>query len=182
MPELPRLCLFLHLLCLAWVLPVQGREQITLGSKNFNESYLLGEIIAQALEQEGFSVERKFGLGGTLVCYQALVNGEIDVYVEYTGTLARAILKLDGPVPELEQLNAAVSAQGLRALAPLGFNNTYALVMRQGMAAKKGITRISDLTHHPDLRPAFSPGIPEPGGRLARLGRDLQPHRQAHRH
>ena len=151
-----RTCLFLLLLCLAWTVPAQGQDRITVGSKNFNEGYLLGEIIAQVLEREGFAVERKFGLGGTLVCYQALVNGEIDVYAEYTGTLAQAILKLDGPAPDLEQLNAAVTEQGLQALAPLGFNNTYALAMRQNVARERGITRISDLVLHPDLAPAFS--------------------------
>ena len=154
MPELRRLCLLLLLLCLTGV--AWAQERITVGSKNFNEGYLLGEIIAQTLEREGFAVERKFGLGGTLVCYQALVNGEIDVYAEYTGTLAQAILKLDGPAPDLAQLNAAVATLGLQALAPLGFNNTYALAMRQGMATEKGIIRISDLVQHPQLAPAFS--------------------------
>ena len=60
-------------------------EVIRVGSKNFNESYVLGELVAQTLEAEGFEVERKLGLGGTLICYEALRNGEIDVYVEYTG-------------------------------------------------------------------------------------------------
>ena len=93
----PRRITAFLLLCLACIMPVQGQDRITVGSKNFNEGYLLGEIVAQMLELEGFAVERKFGLGGTLVCYEALVNGAIDVYVEYTGTLAEAILKLDGP-------------------------------------------------------------------------------------
>ena len=62
-------------------------DVIRVGSKNFNESYVLGEIAAQMLEAQGFEVERKLGLGGTLICYEALRNGEIDLYVEYTGTL-----------------------------------------------------------------------------------------------
>ena len=130
--------------------------RITVGSKNFNEGYLLAEIISQSLELEGFSVDRKFGLGGTLVCYEALVNGAIDVYVEYTGTLAEAILKLEGPMPDLGQLNSTVSGQGLQVLPSLGFNNTYALVMRKALAGQKGITRISDLAAHPELVLAFS--------------------------
>ena len=77
--------LFLYCLCLS---STTGFSAITVGTKNFNESYLLGEIMAQLLEVEGFEVKRKFGLGGTLVCYEALQNGEIDVYVEYTGTLS----------------------------------------------------------------------------------------------
>lgn len=176
MPDSRRIIVFL-LLYLVCILPVPGQErttvdsknfglagdglesvptpQITVGSKNFNEGYLLGEIIAQVLELEGFAVERKFGLGGTMVCYEALVNGAIDVYVEYTGTLAEAILKLDGPA-DRERLNAAVAGQGLRALDSLGFNNTYALAMRKNTAAANGITRISDLARHPELAFAFS--------------------------
>ena len=68
-------------------------EPIVVASKNFNESYILGEVAAQLLESGGFEVERRMGLGGTLICYEALVAGEIDVYVEYTGTLSQAILK-----------------------------------------------------------------------------------------
>ncbi len=66
---------------------------VVVGSKHFNESYVLAEIIAQLLEDRGFRVERKFGLGGTLICFEALKNGNIDVYPEYSGTLAEAILK-----------------------------------------------------------------------------------------
>ena len=143
--------LILFLLCTSAV-----PAQITVGSKHFNESYLLAEIMAQSLELEGFSVDRKFGLGGTLVCYEALANGAIDVYVEYTGTLAEVILKADGPTPGLGQLDTAVSEQGLQVLDSLGFNNTYALVMRKKTAEEKGISRISDLAAHPDLVLAFS--------------------------
>ena len=143
--------LLLYLLCIPASL-----AQITVGSKNFNENYLLAEIIAQSLELEGFSVDRKFGLGGTLVCYGALANGAIDVYVEYTGTLAEVILKTDIPATALDQLNTAVSERGLQLLDPLGFNNTYALVMREKTAEEKGISWISDLASHPELVLAFS--------------------------
>ena len=143
--------LSLYLLC---TLP--SFAQITVGSKNFNESYLLAEIFAQSLELEGFDVDRKFGLGGTLVCYEALANGAIDVYVEYTGTLAEAILKTDIPAADLDQLNTAVSERGLQLLAPLGFNNTYALAMPEKTAGEKGISRISDLAAHPELVLALS--------------------------
>ena len=143
--------LLLYLLCMPTSL-----AQITVGSKNFNEGYLLAEIIAQSLELEGFSVDRKFGLGGTLVCYEALANGAIDVYAEYTGTLAEAILKTDIPATDLDRLNTAVSERGLQLLDPLGFNNTYALVMREKAAGEKGITRISDLASQPELVLAFS--------------------------
>ena len=81
---------------------------VRVASKNFAENYLLAEIVAQLLEGEGIAVERAFGLGGTLICYQALLNAEIDLYVEYTGTLSQAILQR----PELtgrEELNSALT-------------------------------------------------------------------------
>lgn len=127
-----------------------AERTVVVGSKDFNESYILGEVIAQALEGAGVPVDRRFGLGGTLVCYQALKNGAIDVYVEYTGTISQAILELSGD-PPLPVLDARLEAEGLTLLPPLGFNNTYALVMRSGLAAERGIVGISDLADHRDL-------------------------------
>jgi osmoprotectant transport system permease protein len=128
---------------------------IRVASKNFNESYVLGEMVAQLLESEGFSVERRFGLGGTLICYQALLNDEIDLYVEYSGTLSQAILKL--PVyTEFADLNSHVDALGLEVLAPLGFNNTYALVVTEELALARGLSDIADIGRHQDLRLVFS--------------------------
>ena len=117
--------------------PVSART-LVVGSKNFNESYILGEIVAQALEHAGFTVERRFGLGGTLICYQALINKQIDVYAEYTGTLSQAILHLDSQ-PAVAGLNRLLKARGLLLLNPFGFNNTYALAMKRSLAQAKGI-------------------------------------------
>ena len=150
----PRRIIAFLSLCLLYI--PAGLAQLTVGSKNFNESYLLAEIVAQSLELEGFSVERKLGLGGTLVCYEALVNGAIDIYVEYTGTLSEVILKMDTRAPELDHLNTEVSRQGLQVLDSLGFNNTYALVMKKKTAEEKGISRISDLAAQPQMVLAFS--------------------------
>lgn len=121
---------------------------VTVGSKNFNESYLLAEMAAQLLEHAGFDVERRFGLGGTLICYQALTAGEIDLYMEYTGTLSQAIL--DMPVDAgLDELRAAIEPNGLLLLEPLGFDNTYALAMKRERARALGIERIGDLRTAP---------------------------------
>ncbi len=132
-----------------------GAEVIRVGSKNFNESYVLGELVAQTLEASGFEVERKLGLGGTLICFEALRNGEIDVYVEYTGTLSQAILKLDGR-PELDALNAELEKDRLRMLAPFGFDNTYAIAVREDVAAARGLVTIGDLAAASDLELVFS--------------------------
>ena len=128
---------------------------IRVASKNFNESYVLAEMVAQLLEADGLAVERRFGLGGTLICYQALLNDEIDVYVEYSGTVSQAILKLPVETP-FSAINANLADLGLELLSPLGFNNTYALAVPSDLAAARGLVSISDLAGHPDLNLVFS--------------------------
>ena len=130
-------------------------EPVVVASKNFNESYILGEVVAQLLESEGFVVERKLGLGGTKICYDALTVGDVDVYVEYTGTIAEAIKSLEGE-PTLTRLAEALAPDGVEMLPPLGFNNTYALALAPAVAAARGLRTISDLVPHADLRVAVS--------------------------
>lgn len=133
-----------------------AERPIAIGSKTFGESYLLGEIFAQLLEADGLAVERRFGLGGTLICTEALATGEIDVYPEYTGTITQAILReaLDDATPEA--LAAPLAQLGLRTLAPLGFDNTYALAVDGERAQRERLARISDLLGRDDLLFAFS--------------------------
>jgi osmoprotectant transport system permease protein len=129
---------------------------VVVGSKNFAESYILGEVMAQLLEDHGFRVERRFGLGGTAMSFEALRVGDLDVYVEYSGTIEQAILKLPQSVSEAE-LQALLRQQfGIDLLAPLGFNNTYALAVARSDAQRRGLRKISDLVHHPELRYGFS--------------------------
>jgi osmoprotectant transport system permease protein len=128
---------------------------VVIGSKNFTEGYVLAEIMAQLIESGGVPVVRKFGFAGTLVAYEALRSGEIDVYAEYTGTIAQAILRtadtLDG-----DALDAALAPFALEALAPFGFDNTYAIAVTPELADELGLERISDLGAHPGLRLGFS--------------------------
>lgn len=140
------------LACCAWA---SAAAPIVVASKNFNESYILGEIVAQLLERDGFAVERKLGLGGTKICYDALAIGDVDVYVEYTGTIAEAIKDIDGD-PTLERLAAALAPDGVEMLPPLGFNNTYAIAMAPAVAAARGLATVSDLVRHADLKLAVS--------------------------
>ena len=136
-------------------LPLNAGEPIVVASKNFTESYLLGEIIAQRLEQAGMEVDRRFGLGGTLICFEALLAGEIDVYVEYSGTLEQTILKL-GQRTSILGLNERLLSRGLSLLSPLGFNNTYAIAVRKEVAEEFSLERISQLTDYRDLRVVVS--------------------------
>ena len=111
--------------------------RIVVGSKNFTEQVILGEIVAQHLERSlGVKVDRKLNLGGTLLAHQALLNGQIDLYPEYTGTALTAVLKL--PVSrDAAEVARRVAAEyrsrwNIEWLPPLGFNNTFAMVINGG--------------------------------------------------
>jgi osmoprotectant transport system permease protein len=132
-------------------------QTLRIGSKRFTESYLLGEIVTQAAKTAGEGgVIHQRGLGNTAIVFNALQTGAVDVYPDYTGTIAREILKLDR-VPPLEDLNRALIPMGIGIAVPLGFNNTYALAMRAGDAEQKAIHRLSDLAAHGELRLGLSP-------------------------
>ena len=156
LPVLRSVCALL-LACMVWGGPVIASENqpIRVASKNFAENYLLAEVIAQLLESQGLAVERAFGLGGTLICYQALLNDEIDLYVEYTGTLSQAILQTPD-VTEHAELNALIAERGLQLLPELGFNNTYAIAVREQQATDLGLESIGDLARYPQLKLVFS--------------------------
>jgi osmoprotectant transport system permease protein len=136
------------LLCaLAFAVPpgASAEEPLKVGSKRFTESYILGEIVAQTVHGE-----HKPGLGNTAILYEALRNGGIDLYPEYSGTIAQEILRSETAL-DLGQINQRLERLGLRAGIALGFSNTYALGMRRADAERLGIRNISDLARH-DLR------------------------------
>jgi len=141
------------------IVPLAGcdaSQYFIVASKHFNESYLLAEIMSQLLEDRGISVDRRFGLGGTMICYQALERGKVDLYPEYSGTLEQAILKLDTR-PTFRQLQKILnSGHGLDLLESFGFNNTYALAVRRETAEKHQLQNVEDLQALPALRFAFS--------------------------
>ncbi len=128
---------------------------LRVGSKRFTESYVLAELIALSAVRAGTPAQHRPGLGNTAIVFAALKTGSIDLYVEYTGTITREILRLDASIP-LEEMNARLAAIGLAVTAPLGFNNTYALGMDEVIANARGIRTISDLAGHRDLRLGFS--------------------------
>ncbi len=126
-------------------------QQIKVGSKSFTESYVLGEIAKKLLENSGLEVEHKEGMGGTIIAWTALTNGDIAMYCDYTGTIQETILKSDLPLTE-EQMRTALAKHGIGMTDELGFNNTYAIAMRRQAAEKLKIRSISDLRHYPDLK------------------------------
>jgi osmoprotectant transport system permease protein len=126
-------------------------EPLRVGSKRFTESYILGEIIVKAA---GDAVHRQ-GLGNTGIVFAALKAGSIDLYPEYTGTIAKEILKLEGN-PGIGELNRALAPMGFGVAVPLGFNNSYALAMREERAQKLGVRTLSDLARQPSLKLGLS--------------------------
>ena len=122
-----------------------------IGSKKFTESYVLGEIATRTLNEAGIPAQHRQGMGGTIILWQALRGGQIDVYSEYTGTITQEILKRSDQ-PTIEQIANELGKLGVAITEPLGFNNTYALVMRRSEAERLGIRTISDLRKHPELK------------------------------
>jgi len=144
---------FSKLLCLVLVcvslVSCSHRERIVVGSKNFTEQVILGEMVAQQIERTThLEVDRKLNLGGTLVCHDALAAGQIDTYVEYTGTALTAILKMAPSADSNHVYEAVKNAYeprfGLEWTEPLGFNNTFAIVIRKDEAQRLNLKTISD--------------------------------------
>lgn len=133
------------------VTPVAAAEEVIIGSKRFTESYVLGEVIRKTLEQQGIATVHRQGMGNTSILWQALQGGAIHVYPEYTGTINEEILKSPEPL-DVAAIRRRLNKMGIGMTGELGFNNTYALVMRADQAEDLNITRISDLRSHPDLR------------------------------
>lgn len=153
--------------------------RIRVGSKNFSEQLILGEIVAQHLEKRiGGHVSRKFDLGGTLLAQQALEGGSIDVYPEYTGTALTGVLKqppLTDPAKVLARVREGYAKWHLLWLDPLGFENTFAMTIRKEDSAAKSLTEAAqsrawrlgagyEFAHRPD-------GLP---GLLATYGMKMQ--------
>ena len=132
------------------VISVVKADPVTIGSKKFTESYVLAEIAKHSLGAAGFAVEHRQGMGGTIILWEALRTGAIDVYPEYTGTIAEEILKNPSAPPEAMRDELARSGVGIST--ELGFNNTYALVMRREAAQAAHVRTINDLRAHPELR------------------------------
>lgn len=134
------------LMTLAATLPAQASE-LVIGGKNFTEQQLLTEITAQYLDQQGYEVERRAGMGSA-VLRKAQENGQIDLYWEYTGTSLLNYNKVKEKVPANEvydRVKALDAKKGLVWLNPSAANNTYALAMRRDDAEKRGISTLSDL-------------------------------------
>jgi glycine betaine/choline ABC-type transport system substrate-binding protein len=156
--------LFLPLFVLLFLLSGCGQTSnrgLVIGSKNFTEQTVLAEILAQYLESKlNVPVERRVNLGGTLICHEAVRAGEIDLYVEYTGTALTAILNSQptgDPAQVLERVRKGYAEQfNLEVTEPLGFDNSFAIVMRGEDARRLQVRSLSDVgSHAGKLRAGF---------------------------
>jgi osmoprotectant transport system permease protein len=130
------------------LLATRDPAAIVVGSKNFTEQVILGEIVAQTIEREtGLGVDRRLNLGGTLICERALASGDIDVYVEYTGTALTAVFHrplTTDPQSVLAAVREEYARTGRTVLAPLGFNNTFTILVRGRDARELRLRTIED--------------------------------------
>lgn len=153
-------CIVLFALCASACGPSHS-DRIVVGSKNFTESMMLGEIIAQTIEaRTHLKVERRFYLAGTYICQQAMLAGRIDIYPEYTGTALSAILR-EKAVGDRDQVYQRVKSEyerrfGLRLGPPFGFNNTFAMEIRGDDARRLGLRTLSQaVPYAPKWRAGF---------------------------
>ena len=139
----------------AFLINSSSAADVVIGSKKFTESYVLGEIAKRTLTDAGIPAEHRQGMGGTIILWEALKGGHIDAYPEYAGTIATEILKSDSTL-SLDQIRDALEKLGVGLTSPLGFNNTYALVMRRSEAQRlvsgqsaiyKDIPRLDSASH-----------------------------------
>ncbi len=132
----------------------------TVGSKNFTESVILGELLAQHLERLDYPVDRRLNLGGTFICHEAIIHGQIDAYVEYTGTAYGAVLQLP-LAADRRRVTAVVDSAyaerwNLEIGPPLGFDNTFAILIRGDDARRLNIATVSETAAHASAwRPGF---------------------------
>lgn len=128
-----------------------SKPHIVVGSKNFTEQVLLGEIVSQQIEGRlGMEVERKFDLGGTLLAQEALKTGSIDLYAEYTGTALTAVLKqpaVQDAKTAFDQVASGYKQWNIEWMPPLGFNNSFAMVVRSEDARAQNLKTLSDAAH-----------------------------------
>lgn len=130
-------------------------HEVKIGSKKFTESVILAEIVAHLVHSAGAQPVHRGELGGTRVLWKSLIQGAIDIYPEYTGTLTQEIFagqEIDGN----QALREALATYGIRMTSSLGFNNNYAVGMKKEICKKLGIAKISDLRRYPELSFGFS--------------------------
>ena len=152
-----RLFLLLCAFLVSEMVLARGADEVVVASKKFTESVILADIASQALISTGVPARHQRELGGTRLIWQALLQGEVDLYPEYTGTIHQERLgAAKDTQQDLSRMRAALAAQGVVMSEPLGFNNSYALGMLESQAERLGVAKVSDLRWHRALKLGFS--------------------------
>lgn len=138
------------------ITPAWSATPVRIGSKQFTESVILGEVARLSARESGIDAQHQRELGGTSILWKALQHGDIDAYPEYTGTLTQELLKSVAPDADIAALRVALKPLGIGITDSLGFDDSYALGMREDRAAQLRIQSLSDLAAHPELRFGFS--------------------------
>ena len=138
-----------------WSMGGESQNEIKIGSKKFTESVILGEMAYHLINKKGVTAVHKAELGGTQILFKSLVQGELDIYPEYTGTIVQEIFSGELFRNE-EEVRDKLESMGILMSKPIGFNNSYIIGMKKEAAIKFGIDKISDLKNHPELKFGFS--------------------------
>lgn len=131
------------------------QEKLRVGSKKFTESVILGDVLVDLMVEAGYKATHQEQLGGSRILWEALKTGDIDAYPEYTGTISEVLLP-DRNLKEFDKIRSTLNGKGIGITEPLGFNNTYAIAMKEDQAKKLGVKSISDLRDYPDLTFGFT--------------------------
>ena len=148
------IAVLLVVLCGIFVVVARAQEKpvIVVGSKGFTEQLVLGNMLTLLMEDGGFKVDRNIGLGGTVICHEAIVRGDINLYIEYTGTGLMAILKkpMEKDPDEAYKIVKKEYEDKFKVqwLKPWGFNNTYVIAIRKADSERLKIKKVSDLKPH----------------------------------
>ena len=137
------------------LLPGEGQREVNIGSKKFTESVILGEMAYHLINNKGVTVTHKAELGGTQILFKALVQGELDIYPEYTGTIVQELFSEEIFKNE-DEVRDKLESLGILMSEPIGFNNTYIIGMKKAKSEKLGINKVSDLKYFPELKFGFS--------------------------
>lgn len=147
--------IFILAINLVSVFPQQKNHELKIGSKKFTENVILGEIATQLASLKNSNVKYLKELGGTRVLWSALLNGDIDIYPEYTGTIKEEILAGKN-IQSNDEMIKVLNGMSIKMSKPLGFNNTYAIGMKKSLAEKLNISKLSDLRENSELKFGFT--------------------------
>ena len=151
-----RCLLLIVLLIAAMFVPLRATQSgLKVGSKAFTESVILGELLTQIARSTGQKTEHIDQIGGTSQLFQSLLVGDIDIYPDYTGTIRLELLAGDHP-KDWQDAKEILAKRNILVSPPIGFNNGYAIGMKRSRAKELGISRVSDLSRHPNLKFGFS--------------------------